>query len=794
MLLARGGRRPESGFTSLGAHLTRILLLALLLPTALIAWIAYDQMVDTIRTDRIRTVGYVAEARHEQLTRVLRRANGRAEAFLGDVRGHCGQLAAHRGCWQQAVKVFIHSEGALGATLGDREDGHLAVGDSALPHDAIPSLPPGQLARFTERAPGTERQYVIVIVAPDTGLRMAVTYPVRMIQSVFATHPALGSSGENFLADDEGFFITNARYPSVQGHSHPISAAPMRRCLTPENAATLDLDYRDVPIIHGFRFVPEIGGGCIMAHIDQAEAFAPIENLKRRVLLAMLAFSLLAVVAARTIAGRIAEPIKQLTGVARRIAAGNLAVRATPAGYGEVAELTSAFNALTDQLAQTNAGLEQRVLERTESLHATAHRLNEAERIAHVGSWSLDHGSGKLDWSDEVFRIFEIDPHRFGATYEAFLDAIHPDDREAVRRTYEQSLAMHAPYEITHRLRMSDGRIKWVHEKCAFDFDAAGKPLRSWGMVQDITARKRAEIELRIAAAAFESGEGMLVTDADSVILRVNRAFTEITGYAADEVVGKTPRLFKSSRHDADFYRRMWETIDRTGGWQGEIWDRRKNGDEYPKWLTITAVKDADCVVTHYVGTQHDITERKLAEEKIKALAFFDPLTGLPNRTLLLDRLQQAMTASTRSGSFGALLFIDLDKFKLLNDTLGHDMGDLLLKQVAERLSTCVRGADTVARLGGDEFVVLLSGLSMGAADASAQAESVGGKILAALNRPYPLRDVAYRNTPSIGATLFRGEQTTIDALLKQADLAMYQAKAAGRNAIRFFNAEDHGV
>jgi hypothetical protein len=263
MLLARGGRRPESGFTSLGVHLTRILLLALLLPTALIAWIAYDQ-ISIPYGQSARSA--VAEARHEQLTRVLRRANGRAEAFLGDVRGHCGQLAAHRGCWQQAVKVFIHSEGALGATLGDREDGHLAVGDSALPHDAIPHSA-GE-ALDSRNARRTERQYVIVIVAPDTGLRMAVTYPVRMVQSVFATHPALGSSGENFLADDEGFFITNARYPSVQGHSHPISAAPMRRCLTPENATTLDLDYRDVPIIHGFRFVPEIGGGCIMAHIE----------------------------------------------------------------------------------------------------------------------------------------------------------------------------------------------------------------------------------------------------------------------------------------------------------------------------------------------------------------------------------------------------------------------------------------------------------------------------------------------------------------------------------------------
>lgn len=181
--------------------------------------------------------------------------------------------------------------------------------------------------------------------------------------------------------------------------------------------------------------------------------------------------------------------------------------------------------------------------------------------------------------------------------------------------------------------------------------------------------RQRIEVELRIAAAIFESNEGTVVTDAAGVILRVNRAFTAITGYTAAEAVGQTPALLKSGRHDADFYRAMWESIHRTGGWQGEIWDRRKNGEEYPKWLTISAVKDADGAVTHYVGTHSDITERKRAEEKIHDLAFFDQLTGLPNRTLLLDRLKQTLTAGARGASHAALLFIDLDNFKTLNDT-----------------------------------------------------------------------------------------------------------------------------
>ncbi len=304
----------------------------------------------------------------------------------------------------------------------------------------------------------------------------------------------------------------------------------------------------------------------------------------------------------------------------------------------------------------------------------------------------------------------------------------------------------------------------------------------------DITERKNTEADLRIAAAAFDSRESMIITDAHSVIQRINRAFTENTGYRAEEVIGKTPAILKSSRHDAEFFRSMWESINRMGGWQGEIWDKRKNGEEYMKWLTISAVKNDTGDVTHYIGVQHDITERKLAEEKIHKLAFFDHLTGLPNRTLLLDRLKQAMTSNARSSHYGALLMIDLDNFKMLNDTLGHDMGDLLLKQVAQRLISCVRAEDTVARLGGDEFMVILANLGKDATESASRVDLVAEKILAELNQNYHLNEVIYHCTPSIGASLFQGQQAEIDILLKQADLAMYRAKDAGRNAIRFFD------
>ncbi|WP_269533499.1 EAL domain-containing protein [Chitinimonas sp. BJYL2] len=296
------------------------------------------------------------------------------------------------------------------------------------------------------------------------------------------------------------------------------------------------------------------------------------------------------------------------------------------------------------------------------------------------------------------------------------------------------------------------------------------------------------EQELRVAAAAFESQEGMMISDSQRVILRVNSAFTRITGYPADAVVGKLPDLFRSARHDSEFYDQIIRTVMTAGSWQGEIWIRHARGHPFPLWLVVTAVRAADGTITNLVYALVDITERKLAEDEIRSLAFYDPLTNLPNRRLLMDRLRQALAQSDRNGQEGALLFVDLDNFKKLNDTRGHDVGDLLLQEVAKRLSAHLREGDTVARLGGDEFVILLEGISDDALEAAERVEVVGKKILATLNEPYVLQGSAHHSTPSVGVCLFRGQAITVEELLKQADLAMYQAKAAGRNTVRFFD------
>ena len=302
-----------------------------------------------------------------------------------------------------------------------------------------------------------------------------------------------------------------------------------------------------------------------------------------------------------------------------------------------------------------------------------------------------------------------------------------------------------------------------------------------------IQASKATEDSLRVAAAAFESQEAMVITDAQGVILQVNQAFVTTTGYAASEAVGKTPRLVQSKRYDKTFNRTMWNTIDSTGAWKGELWNRHKDGAEFPVWSTISSVKNASGEVTHYVGAYSDITERKQAEKQINHLAYFDQLTGLPNRSLLMERL-----ATRRSGlrdeSYSAMLFLDLDNFKRLNDTLGHGMGDALLRQVAQRLTKCVRGEDTVARLGGDEFVILLFGLSFDRLAATTLTEAIGQKLLSAINQPYELNSVSYRCSSSIGATLFMDHELSIEDLMRQSDLAMYRSKAAGRNRFCFFD------
>ena len=385
----------------------------------------------------------------------------------------------------------------------------------------------------------------------------------------------------------------------------------------------------------------------------------------------------------------------------------------------------------------------------------------------------------------------------------------HFDDIDWQGKTDEELGEAHPALSVFHSKCLHEDQIAWEAGKAvvfeAYIQDQQGNELsfevrkapiyqqngQRKGMViigRDTTSIKRTEQYMRIADTAFESQEGILITDANNFILRINSAFTRLTGYQTDEVIGRTPAILKSGRHDKEFYRDMWRALKTERFWQGEVWDRRKNGEIYPKWLTITAVSGPGGEITNYVGAFTDLSQHKEAEEAIHRLAFYDPLTDLPNRRLLRDRLELALTASARSQHYGAVMLIDLDNFKTINDTRGHEIGDKLLVEVANRLKTGVRQGDTVSRLGGDEFVIMLDDLSTQEEIAATQAECISEKIMESVNQPYMISDHELYSSMSIGISLFVGHASSGEEIIKRADTAMYQAKGSGRNAVHFFD------
>ncbi|MBL6986331.1 MAG: EAL domain-containing protein [Methylobacter sp.] len=299
----------------------------------------------------------------------------------------------------------------------------------------------------------------------------------------------------------------------------------------------------------------------------------------------------------------------------------------------------------------------------------------------------------------------------------------------------------------------------------------------------DITERKQAKIELQIAAIAFESQEGMVITDMNNVIVKVNQAFIRLTGYSSEELINRKMKLLKSGRHDAEFYSTMWQSLVHTGTWQGEIWNRLKNGEIHPQFVTITAVKNNDGEIFNYVANYTDITERKAIEERVNQLAFYDSLTQLPNRVLLADRMQQTLAHCCRNQEIAAICMLDLDGFKHVNDTLGHAAGDQLLCDVAQRLQECIRREDTAARFGGDEFALLLGGFSK-----ISECEQTLERIVTSIAAPYRIFGQTAHISASIGVTLFPEDSSDPDLLLRHADQVMYEVKQSNKNGYQLFN------
>ncbi|WP_178861445.1 bifunctional diguanylate cyclase/phosphodiesterase [Thiomicrorhabdus cannonii] len=383
--------------------------------------------------------------------------------------------------------------------------------------------------------------------------------------------------------------------------------------------------------------------------------------------------------------------------------------------------------------------------------------------------------------SEAIRDIYRLSPEEAQSSAAKVFGIIHPDDFENVGRSIEHSALTLSLWHLEYRVKFDDGTVRWLQGNAMPQKEADGSVL--WhGFITDVTERKEKDAKIQLASKVFEqSQEGIMITDPDQKILMVNQAFTQISGYTLEEIQGKTPHLLASGRHTKAFYDEMWTTIKKQGFWQGEVWNRRKNGEIFPEWLSISCGTNSKGEVTEYVAMFTDISAVKASEEKIQRLAHNDPLTGLANRQLLMDRLQQSLKVAERSGRAVALLFIDLDHFKNVNDTLGHHIGDELLVEISARMSQVLRAEDTLARQGGDEFIVILPDTDENGAAHVAQ------KMVEAVAQKVEVEHYDLFITPSIGIVTYPQDGNDAYTLLKNADAAMYQAKHDGRNNYRFF-------
>ena len=414
-----------------------------------------------------------------------------------------------------------------------------------------------------------------------------------------------------------------------------------------------------------------------------------------------------------------------------------------------------------------------------EALRQSEERSRLALGAADAGAWEWRKDSVTI-LSAEACRILGLDP-TVKPTHQAWVDALHPDDRGWVVAEVERCYVEACPLSIEYRV-IAGGSARWVSSVGKSRGGRQGQGMI--GLILDVDARKKSQERLRLTAAVIESTrDGVVVTDLGALIVSVNRAYCEITGYSEQELVGQSPRMLQSGRHDQQFFDAMWKSLEHNGHWQGEIWSRRRNGEIYPEWLALTAVQDESGRVRHYVGVVTDTSRLRQTEAQLARLAHYDPLTGLPNRLLALSRLEYAIERAERGGGRLAVLVIDMDRFKTVNDSLGHEVGDELLVAVGERLREAVASTNTVARLGGDEFLVIVEHIA-GARIAANIAREVLESLLASFRLPSGHEVFV---DASIGIAVFPEDGGSVNDLVRNADAALYRAKDLGRSTFHFF-------
>lgn len=480
------------------------------------------------------------------------------------------------------------------------------------------------------------------------------------------------------------------------------------------------------------------------------------------------------------IVNRINKPLQHAMICFEKISAEQYDYPITIIHHDEIGSLLQALKLMRNQLVNN-----------IEQLKSALNHLVQAQRIAKLGDWEFYIEDKKFICSEEAYAIFDIYPDNSTLNdksllnYNRFLNCILPGDQENVKSIINQALQNNGNYVIDYRILSIKGEEKIVHQCMETVTNKDGKIIRIIGTLQDVTLQREMEYKIKLAAQVFEHiGEGIIVTDEKISTILVNKAFTNITGYTFNEAIGKNPHFLNSSKHDKYFYDCMWQRINNEGLWQGEIWNRRKDNALYLEELTISIIKNESGNVVNYIGIFSDITERKAAEETIKQLAFYDPLTQLPNRRLLQERIKHGIDICRRTGNHLAVLMLDLDKFKPVNDSLGHATGDILLQQVAIRIKNCIREVDLAARLGGDEFVIVIENIEQ-----YENVTRVAKAVIHHLSEPFVLgENQTVHIGASVGISVYPELSNNMDDLLDNADTALYSAKNQGRGCFAYFS------
>lgn len=617
---------------------------------------------------------------------------------------------------------------------------------------------------------------------------LAARLNLATFNTIVQRRTGLRRSEDVFLINSEQYPITQPRFADEPVVLHrKLDTEAVRRCAARNSGVILAPDYRGVDSITLYRWNAKHKFGLIVK-IDTSEALEPTRIFGWSVLLISSLALFLAGGFAFMLAGTITQPLRALQAGVRRAAEGSFQQALPVSTVDEIGALANDFNIMSARVVERSAEL-ARV---NENLHLENTERKRVEIELRLFRAILDYSSDGVYVTDPVSAHFldvnESAAQRLGYTRAELLALTVLDvTADFDRAMFEESIMLARTYKhvtLEATMRCKDGSTFPAEvsvSQVMLDREYA------LAVVRDITLRKQLEQQALLSAAALSSiAEAVLIVNADNKIVYVNQAFVTVSGYEVEEALGRTPAFLQSGRQDKAFYTDMWRQLIATDHWQGEVWDKHKNGDIYPILLSLSAIRDNTGAVTHYVGVQSDISALKRYENQLTHQANHDALTQLPNRNLFGTHLEAALARARRSEKKLALLFLDLDRFKMVNDTLGHGTGDELLRGVSERLQQCIRQTDMVARLGGDEFVILLDIL-----ESRQAAGQVAQKILREFSAAFNIDGQELFISMSIGISIFPEDGDDLHTLFKNADSAMYTAKSAGRNTYFFFSSSD---